>query len=189
MDFFRKKIVAIPLSFILVVLATLFSVNRSLGALCREVEDGFYSGVVYDGQKRPSIQSHLNTRLERSATIVSIAASHEDLEEQTDAIRDARDWLLFTLEDGYIRGSFAANEALQEAVTALTLTLENAVLSERETQLLETCLSDFTEAFRAISECGYNETVREFIRTTYDRFPTNLLAMLSGVRAPEYFSA
>ena len=31
--------------------------------------------------------------------------------------------------------------------------------------------------------------INSLIRTTYDRFPTNLLAMLSGVRAPEYFSA
>ncbi|MDO4750021.1 MAG: hypothetical protein Q4A39_04175 [Eubacteriales bacterium] len=187
MEIFRKKIVAVPIALVVVLLSTIFSVNRTLGAACQEVEAGFHSGVVYEGYKRPSIESHLDLRLNRAATIISIAVNYDELQDHTDYIRNTREALLHALERGSVRSCYTANEMLQEAVTGWALAAEDTMFTEREAMILDTCLSDFTESARAITESGYNESVMEFIRTTYDVFPTRILAAISGVDAPEYF--
>jgi hypothetical protein len=189
MELFKRKSVAILVTALAVVLSTMYSVNRTLGAACQEVTDGFYEGVFVasDGYRHPGISTHLNLRLDRANAIVSIAANYAGLEAQTAAVGDARDKLLAATESGSLSAQFDRNAELQAAVTALESAAANVSLSERDRENLDTCLSDMNGALAAIEDAGYNEAVRAFYRSTYYVFPTEFLASVSGVSAPELF--
>ena len=64
--------------------------------------------------------------------------------------------------------------------------LARADLDARDASGVEQYISSITGAQSAIKSAGYNESVREFMRS-YDRFPTNILGTLAGVEMPECF--
>jgi hypothetical protein len=189
MELFKRKPVAILVTALVVALATLYSVNRTLGAACQAVTDGYYEGVFVasDGYRHPGISTHLSFRLSRADAIVSIAANYAGLETQTAAVQDARDNLLAATESGSLSAQHDRNAELQAAVTALEGAAANVSLSEQDRKNLDTCLTDMSGAQTAIEGAGYNEAVRAFYRSTYYVFPTEFLASASGVSAPELY--
>ncbi len=189
MEMFKRKPVALVVTALVVVLSTLYSVNRTLGAACQEVTDGFYDGVFVeaDGYRHPGISTHLTFRLSRADAIVSITAGYADLETETAAVKEARDSLLAATETGSLSTQFDRNAELQTAVATLESAAVNVDLSEQDRENLDTCLTDMSGAQTAIDDAGYNESVRAFYRSTYTVFPTEFLASVSGVSAPELF--
>ena len=53
--------------------------------------------------------------------------------------------------------------------------------------VVTTFVASLIGAQSAMESAGYNESVREFLRS-YDRFPSDILGRLAGVQWPEYFA-
>ena len=189
MELFKRKPVALLVTALLVVLATVYSVNRTLGAACQAVTDGFYEGVFVeaDGYRHPGISTHLSFRQSQAVAIVSITANYSGLEAETASVKEAAERLLAATESGSLSAQYDRNTELQAAVAALESAAANVSLSERDRENLDGCLTDMSGAQAAIEDAGYNEAVRSFYRSTYTVFPTEFLASVSGVQAPELF--
>jgi len=187
MEALKRKPVALLVTVVVMVLSTLLSVNRTLGAACQRITDGFYEGVYVDGYKQPGISAHLQERLKLVNGITAVTANYSSLDIQTGALKTARDHLLAATQSADIAAQYRQNAALEEAAAALLNAAADVAFSEREQKMLDTYWSDFDGAQAAIKKSGYNDTVREFYRSTLNVFPTKFLAAASGVKEPELF--
>ena len=187
MSILRKRSFAVVIALIVVCLSTLLSVNRSLGSAAEKISDGFYSGVKYDGYVHKSIYSQLEQRSGAAAGLVAIGANYTSLDDVTDTLRSARDDLVGTMDGGDIAAMYRANTALQSAYEAFVYAAQDAGLTTRELQGLDSYVDTLSGAQSVIASAGYNESVREFNRKTFDRFPAGLLAPIAGVDAPVLF--
>lgn len=186
MKFLRKTPVAVVIAALLVIAATLLSVNVKLGSKARAVTDGFYDGVEYNGYTQKSIASHLKNINAYADGLITIARNYDI---DTSDAEDASEWLKMALNysHGYASYIYSEYQGLMKAVTTLEDQLGRAELSERDASGLAQYTSSITGAQSAIESAGYNESVREFLRS-YDRFPADVLGRLAGVEMPEYFA-
>jgi hypothetical protein len=184
MTILKNRWIALLLTIIIMLLSTAFSVHRTLGAECQKVEDGFYNGVSFDGYAHKSISSQLEKRSDAVNGIVSIMANYPDLEDESAELRDARNALLDAAD---IDDKSKSNLELQKAFEVAAATLAGAGLTERESAAVTEYTGIFTGAQNVIDNSGYNESVREFQRSTLNVFPTNIISNLLGVKTPELF--
>ena len=186
MSFFKKRPVAVVITLIVVIAATLLSVNVKLGSKCRDVIGGFYDGVEYKGYTQKGIATHLRNINAYADGLVTIA-SHYGLD--TEDVEDASEWLKLALD--YSRDDIAyiydTYQDLNKALVGLEYQLDRTDLSERDADGVQQYTASITGAQSSIESAGYNESVREFLRS-YDRFPESFLGSLAGVKMPEYFS-
>jgi len=188
MAFLKKYPVALILSILLIIVATLLSVNAKLGKECSEVENGFYNGVTFDGYAHPSIFNQLKNLTTASLGFESIAQNYGI---DTSELADLRNHLetsytdtsKYSISDVYKNYSGFVN-----ALSAMSSTLKGTSLSERDSQGYTEYESILNGAVKMIDESGYNESVTEYINSKFKRFPTKILAFLSGVHAPELFA-
>ena len=185
----RKRGVALLITIIVLIASTLMSVNRSLGAECRNIEDGFYNGVYVnaDGYVHKSIYSQLRQRCDAANGLISLADGYDELSDEVDALRDAREILLRGLNDDSIFGMRSANDALTPAFNTLKSALAEYGLGENIRSAFDDYVSTFEGAQNVIDNSGYNESVLEFNRKTLNVFPANILGELAGVESPEFF--
>jgi len=186
MSFFRKPIVALLLSAVLIAASTLLSVNVKFGSECEKVIDGFHDGVYYDGQMHESIASQLREIRGCADEIADIAIKNNiDAEELQWASDGVRYGLLYSdSEASYL---YYCYEDLLDEVNSTVRELENSLCSEEDMAAVYACLDEIDAAKELIEHAGYNETVREFNRT-HLRFPAEFLGQLAGVDFPEQFS-
>ncbi|MGI5936197.1 MAG: hypothetical protein ACOX7I_05310 [Oscillospiraceae bacterium] len=192
MEILKKRPVAIIITAVIIFLSTVFSVNRTLGAECQKVRDGFFTGVVYEGYTRKSIAIQLKTRIDAANAVASITANYSQVEIETQDLRDARNRLIDALNEAKsgkasLKTVYNANKELQDAFDNLEKGMEAIELSEREAENFKNNRSDFYGAQAAIEKAGYNEAVHEFYRTTLNVFPTNFLWRISWVDPPELY--
>ena len=185
MSFFKKRPVALLLTILIVIVATLLSVHVKFGAKCQAVSDTFYDGVEANGYTQKSIASHLKNINAYADGLITIARNYdidtEDCESSSEYLKMA---LNYSRDQApYIHYEY---ESLLKEVNTLVDQLERASLSDRDADGVSQYLSSINGAKTAIESAGYNEHVREFIRK-YDHFPTNVLAALAGVEMPLYF--
>ncbi len=184
MSVFEKKPVAILITVLVVILATIYSTNHFLGNACQEVTDSFYEGVETDGYRHASINSCLESRCSYANGLLTVASNYDELSEEADTVRDAR---LRLLEADSLHAKYTVNSELQNAVELLSAAMNTVSLSSRDQEMAETYRSQFDGAGDAIASSGYNEAVRAFERETFNVFPARFLALISGVKAPELF--
>ena len=175
MEFLKKRPVAVIITVVVILLATLFSVHRSLGARCSQVEDGFYTAVG----------PYLSSCAEAANGMFTVACNYPELEAETTALRTARNALLDASD---IPGKYAAYNQLRTAVSDLNTAMETVALSETAQRNFSGYNSTFDTAVNGVAAAGYNDSVREFTRTTLDVFPTNFLAGIAGVEPPALFA-
>ncbi|HHU23017.1 MAG TPA: hypothetical protein GXZ52_06360 [Clostridiales bacterium] len=192
MELLKKRHVAFIITAVVIILSTIFSVHRTLGAECQRVRDSFFTGVVYDGYARKSVATHLKVRIDAANAAATITANYSQLESETQNLRAARNRLIDTLNDAErgktsVEEVYNANEELQSAFEDLEKGMEGIELSQREAKNYEKCRSNFYGAQAAIEKSGYNEAVREFYRTTLNVYPTNFLWRISWVDPPELY--
>lgn len=192
MEILKKRPVAIIITAVIIILSTIFSVHRTLGAECQRVRDSFFTGVVSEGYAHKSISDQLKTRIDAANVVASIAANYSQAENETKNLRDARNRLIDTLNEAKsgeasLKNVYNANKELQAAFEDLEKSLEGVKLSTREAENFENNRSKFYGAQAAIEKAGYNEAVREFYRTTLNVFPTNFLWKISWVDPPELY--
>ena len=186
MSFFKKRGVAFLLTICVIIASTLLSVNVKLGKKSQAITDGFYDGVVFNGYTQKSIASHLRNINGYADGLVTIARNYDI---DTGNVEDASDWLKMALNysQGQASYIYSVYQGLMIALNVLEDQLARTDLAERDASGVEQYISSITGAQSAIESAGYNESVREFMRS-YDRFPTNTLGALAGVDMPEYFS-
>lgn len=184
--FFKSQAGAALVTVLVMAVSTLTSGTVGLNAEAQEVQGAFYSGVYSseDGYWRKSISSQLDIRAAAANGICSIANKFPELDAQSKALAAARNLLL---DSQTISGKYKANLAMHEAYNALSAVL-SGVDTSADQKALDSYIGNFEGAQRVIDGAGYNEFVREFTRTTYDAFPADLIAELTGVKAPELFS-
>lgn len=185
MEKLKKRSVATFIAVAVIILSTLFSANRSLGAECQEITDSFTDGVIgVGGYVVPSISTQLRARCDAANALAALVADYEGVEEQIRDLRAARNELI---DEPGIDGKYDKNSALQVAFDDLVQTVEAIGVSEDDAKAFETYKSNFSNAQGLIEKSGYNESVRAYYRETLNVFPTNLLKDIVGVDLPELF--
>ncbi len=181
MSFFKKPVVAVILSAIIVISSTLLSVNLKLGDECREIIDGFHDGVLM-----PSIASQLRTIRGNADEIAYIAGTYGiDTEELKWASDDLRYGLLYSEADAsYL---YYCYEELLDELRSIEKQLGETTVSGQDKELLSGYFDGIESARQLIDISGYNETVRQFNREKL-RFPADILGELAGVDFPELFT-
>ena len=182
MDLFKKPAVAIVLAVIACATILVFNTRSKLGAEISRVEDGFYTSV--EGQR--SIYSRLQEKLQAANGTWTVLVNHD--RDAADELQDEREYLIWAMDDASISSMSYANEALDAAVMKAAQELDSAELEDGEPELLDEYLSNYNGASKMISENSYNTDVLNFIRSTYNVFPTREIAEMSGVYPPETFN-
>ncbi len=190
MSFFKKPVIAIILSALIVIGSTVLSVNLKLGEECRDIIDGFHDGVSVDGVLMPSIASQLRTVRSSAEEIAHIAGTYNVYtEELTWACDDLRYGLLYSESDAsYLY--YCYEELLSElrnVETQLFGTAAQMPISVQDIELINGYFDEIKTAQQLIDISGYNETVRQFNREQL-RFPADIIGELAGVDFPELFS-
>lgn len=182
----KKRPVAILITIAVICLTTLFSIQRTLGAECEAITDGFFTGVYYDGYARSSASSHLLNSAAAANGLLAIAANYDGLEDKSESLQASRDLLLDTLKTENIGDISSANQSMKSAFSNLVSAILQIDLSDRDTSGVQLYTDNFHNAQNAVLSSKYNDSVREFYRSTLDVFPTNFLSALLP-NTPELF--
>ena len=187
MKLFKNPVFALFLAVVIVIGSTLLSTHIKLGRKADAVSDLLFEGVedADNGYTRPAIAKHLENLCGCADGLVTLARNYEI---DTQDVEDASTWLKNALryskhDASLIHWNYAE---LIKSVNELSDQLSRVDLSQRDSKGLTEYMNTIAGIQSSIGEAGYNEAVRTF-RRKYDRFPTNALAVLSGVDFPEYF--
>ncbi len=185
MELLKKRSFAVTVSVILIVIATLFGIHKSLGSEVKKIESQFYDGVYLEseGYLQPSIERQLEKRMDAANGLASVATNYASLSKETSALREARNALLDTDE---IPAKYSANETLQKAFDELRAALLRQDLTERELTMIESYSRTMEGARSVISASEYNNSVAAYYKTVR-KFPVNILKSLAFIDYPVYF--
>ena len=180
-----KKTLLIILA-VIVVLLLLFLILRgvvesTLGKKMAEASALFDKGT---GGK-PGIAEELKARLNAADGLQNIAAKYDQVYDEYSALRSTHNELreLLNAGSGELGRMYDLNEALSRNFTACREALEPITEGKAHAALGE-YQSAMDEAQRVIDVSGYNNAIREFLRTVLDRFPASLLKGLVKEAAP-----
>lgn len=191
--FLTSRTGAIVLTVVIILLSTYFGAYRSLTVKVGEIADGFNEGVYYTDDsgntfQHKSIRSQLINRSEASINLVDVADTFDDAQEEAKALREAYNNLRNLLyNDGTPAQLCAANKELTTAFDALHTVLAGEALDTKDAKRIADYMLEMDGAADEIEASGYNESVREFNRSTLSVFPTNILKSICFVDAPELF--
>lgn len=184
---------AIVVAIVLILLSTYFGAYRSLSVAVREVADGFSDGVTYTDESgntylHKSIRSQLINRSEASINLASVADTFNEAAEEADALRKAYNNMRSLLYNEASPAELcAADKEMGAAFDTLYDILYKMELDTKDAKRIEEYKTEMTGAAGEIATSGYNESIREFSRTTLSVFPTNILKTICFVDNPELF--
>jgi len=188
MELFKKRQTAIIVFVVVVIAFSLIGCHRSLGKAVRQTEQAFFDKTLlasYDAHTTPAEQ--LENCLKLSNRLLSVINGSEALADDYAAILAARQGLSDALDAGDISDIYDANAALVFAVEAADEKVRAGVTLPESSDDYDAILSDFYSAQRVAEQSPYNEFVDDFITGTVQRFPTNILRVLSFTPLPEKF--
>jgi len=162
MKILKDRRIAILITIIVVVLATLLGVRGSLVRLSRDAERMFYDGVNLkeEGYTQPGIDSQLRNRMNSALGFASLMEKHPELEGAAGALLSARRELL---DANSIKGMYSANESMQRAFVELLEKAEKFGLSNKEREDMERYSATFQGAQTAIRNSHYNQRAQSFM--------------------------
>jgi len=186
MKFFRQPLVALLLAAAMIGGGTVFSVRQHMDRECDAVTAAFYDGTVKDGISQKSIAACLQECNRIAGEICHLAEDHSL---NTDDLSFAREdmELAFMYSPDAISYMHYCYEQLLEQIDASAAAIKAAGISAEERQLLEDCLRQLDVLQQEMDASAYNDQVRSYL-WEQDRFPTNILAEVSGVSMPEFFA-
>ena len=181
MNLFGNRLFALAMALVLVASGTLFGVHRSTDAVGEKIETMFYEGVDGSGY---GIAGDLTDRLDYSQYLCKIAGGFSGLEEQIEAVQDAR--LDLDTASGH-HEQFTANEALTDAVYALDAAMTQAGYASEE---WERYLNNFDSDGMTITHEAekFNAQVRDYNSGIIGGFPVNVLRVPAAVEELEEFA-
>ena len=189
MNFFKRPFVAVLLTILIVVCSTLISVNVKLQSKCDAVSDIFYDGVRISGVEYPAMAEPMKQLCALTDDVVLIAYNYGiDTGELSQRLEDLELAMQYSADDvNYI--GICYGEYFKE-LRAVENQLQSIGLSERH----QAAMDEYSAQIAACSETiargavGYNEKVRSFLKS-YDKFPTDFWADVTGTWFPGYFNA
>lgn len=182
MDFFKKPLTAIIIAVILCSGILVVNTQVKLGNEIDAVEDAFFDNV--DGQR--SIYTRLQEKLQAVNGVWTILSRYD--EDAALELSYEQDYLQWACDSANISSMFYANEDLNSEFNSALRTLDGCELTDDEKADLASYVESFNGAQKMIDENSYNSQVLDFIRSTYNKFPTKDLAEFAGVYPPETFS-
>lgn len=182
MNFFKKPVVAVILALILCSGALVFNTQAKLGDEIDAVEDAFFENV--EGQR--SIYTRLLEKLQAVNGVWSILERYD--EQAAQELADEQDYLQWACDSASINSMYYANEDLTSEFNSAVRTLGTYELTDDERADLDSYVEAFNGAQKMIDENSYNSQVLDFVRSTYNKFPTKELADFAGVYPPDTFS-
>lgn len=191
--FFTSRGGAIVIAVVLILLSTYFGAYRSLSVAVGEVADGFSNGVTYTDDSgntylHKSIRSQLLNRSEASINLASVADTFIEANTEAETLRAAYNEMRNLIyNDGTPSELCSADKELGTAFNALYAVLSKLELDTKDAKRIEEYRTEMAGAAGEIETSGYNESVREFNRTTLSVFPTNILKTICFVEEPELF--
>lgn len=185
MKTFTKRIVAVLVAALIVLGSTLLSVNLSLSKEFAKVTEGFYSGVLCNGNKEQSLHSQLLIFGKEASNLAAVAERNGlDVSRFKDeAEYFSRD--VVTMQDDISYIYYCYQRLLDELMT-VGQSLTGLSLSAVDESSAVGSLQKIMDAQAIIDSSGYNESVRQYIASL--QFPTEFFAELAGVSLPEYFA-
>jgi len=156
----KNRKIAIIITVIVVIFATLFGVSRSLNNLARNVEAIFYDGVFINDVPQRSISHHLDVIEQAVLNTVPAFNNYPALSDEVEALTVARRELLGA---GSIPEKFTAYMNIQSASTRLISKAESVELSQRDQDILDQYQTTLTRATIAIQSSEYNVRARGFM--------------------------
>lgn len=190
MQAMKNRSAAVAIAVVIIVLATLFGVHRSINSETADIEKQFDEGIYLRVEKyvQPGIGTHLDERSRAALALVTFGTQLGDIggmPKLTDDLRQAR---LDLVEAKDIGEKYAANAEMQKAYVALREAMRKLELSRDMSAAVDSLVSTMDGAQGAIEKSGYNEVVGNF-RRQLESFPVGILKKLAFVKLPEYFGA
>ncbi len=182
MNFFKKPVVAIVLAVVLCSGILMMNTQSKLGEEITAVEDAFYTNV--DGQR--SIYTRLQEKLQAANGVWTVLNRYDS--DAAQDLADERSYLQWACDSASINSMYYANEDLTTAFNSALRLLDTYELTDGEKDDVASYTETFNGAQKMIEENTYNSQVLEFMRSTYNKFPTRELAEFAGVYPPDTFS-
>lgn len=189
MNFFKRPFVAVVLSALIVLCSTLVSINVKLQSKCDAVNDIFYDGVRISGVEYPAMAEPMKQLCALTDDIVLIAYNYGiDTGALSQRLDDLELAIQYSADDvGYIGRCYGD---FSKELRSVENQLQSTGLSERHQLAMDGYSTQIAECSATIAQgaVGYNEKVRSFLKS-YDKFPTDFWAEITGTWLPDYFNA
>jgi len=155
MTLLKNRKIAIIITVVVVLLAILFGVTRSLNRLATDIESMFYYGVFLEDQgfTQPALNSHLENLAQATLDSVSIFANHPELSNVAEDLRMARRELIDA------SNIMDKNEAFHNLDRAFLNFWDASLieLSDRDLEARNQFIDTFNGATTAIQNSAYND--------------------------------
>jgi len=184
MTLLKNRKIAIMITVVVAILATLLGVRASLNRVASKIEAQFFILEYYNdaGAREPGIISLLDNKANAALGLATILEAHPELKADAEVLLTARRDMLNANDIG---GKHSANERMQQAFTALEEKAGGLELSEREDVALETYSSDFYGAQKAIQNNWYNQLAASWLDDV--SFPARIIRPFVFASPPQAF--
>jgi len=172
------------ISVVVMILATLFGVSRSLSRLSRDIERLFYDGVYLEagGYTQPSIDSQIKKHSDAVLGLSTILTNYSQLHDDAESVLILRRELLGAESIG---DKSLAFWAMSRAVYSLTQASSDVNMTDRDLDAVSQYSSTINGAETFIRGAAYNQAVSE--QWNKQSFITRVICMITPVREPEMF--
>ena len=162
MKLLGRRSIAILITVVVVIVATLLGVYSTTGRYTREVEALFYDGIYLEDQgfTQRGINSHLENSANAALGLATLLESYPELSGYAESLLTAR-------RDLMAAGSISAKEQaaleMRDGFINLLETARDVDLIERDKEAAAKFYSTFNGALIAISDSRYNDAVSAHI--------------------------
>ena len=177
----KHPITALIIAIIACGFALVMNTQMKLGERVQAVEDGFFTSVA--GER--SIYSRLEEKLDAANGLWTVLEGVDANAAQS--LSDARSGLLTAYESRDIAAMYDANSELDKVYAEAVNVLDGAELDESMQNAFDSYTTNYEGAQKMIEQNSYNSSVLEFMRSTFNKFPTSELASFTGVEPPVSF--
>lgn len=190
MELLRNRKIAILITVVAAILATLLGISGTANRDSRDVEAMFYNGVYLkdEGYTQPGIDSHLNNAANAALGLATILEKYPELESQAGELIRAR-WDL--IASAGIGEKSAANLEMCDRFYNLLDATVNTWLSVPITDRDSDALAHYSETFRSasntISSSRYNDEVAAYLGSR--SFIVRVIGIIVPIKEPDYFTA
>lgn len=167
MKLFRRPLIALILSLIIVASSSIISINIKLDGKSAKAEEAFYTGA-------DTVSSHLLALCSIADTLAYTEGFDSQTAEASAAIREQL--TRHSSDISYLYDEYQLFTAGMEKYFASSVADENDGIK-----------AQYNDEKNAILECDYNQSIHLF-RRNLERFPGEALLNFCGVELPEYFS-
>ena len=178
--------IAILITVVVAVLATMWGVNRTSARYTRDIEAMFYDGVYLkdDGYTEQSISAHLDNSEQVVLRLATVLVNYPELSDKAESSLSYRRELIAAKSIG---DKSSAYIRMRDQFIELTDAAKRADLSARDMEAVTQDSTVFNGASIAILNSRYNDKVTEYFegRSAIAR----MIGVFTPTKAPAFFLA